>query len=98
MHFICDVERLDGVLVDDPVLTFSCKDTVPIMMLLVDTPALGTVDVVVAGELAEVCADNLRRGGDTVTCRGVVHNATVMATDVMYDASAGLAVFVTVGS
>ena len=62
MHFICDVERLDGVLVDDPVLTFSCKDTVPIMMLLVDTPALGTVDVVVAGELAEVCADNLRRG------------------------------------
>ncbi len=51
-----------------------------------------------AGELAEVCADNLRRGGDTVSCRGVVHNATVMATDVMYDASAGLAVFVTVGS
>ena len=83
MEFFCDVNSLDGVLVDDPVLTFSAKDDMPIALLLVDTPALGPVAVVTAGKLAQACADHLERR-DNVTCSGVLHNTTVMATDVTY--------------
>jgi hypothetical protein len=84
MEFFCDVTSLDGVLVDDPVLSFSAKDDVPIAMLLVDTPALGTVTVVVAGKLAEDCTDHLERR-DSITCSGVLHNTTVIATEVIDD-------------
>jgi hypothetical protein len=39
MEFFCDLSSLDGVLVDDLVLSFSAKDDVPIAMALADTPA-----------------------------------------------------------
>jgi hypothetical protein len=79
MEFFCDVSSLDGVLVDDLVLSFSAKDDVPIAMALVDTPALGALTVVTAGKLAQDCADRLERG-DSVTCSGVLHNTTEQRT------------------
>lgn len=88
MEFFCEVSSLDGVLVDDPVLSFSATDDVPIAMLLVDTPALGTVAVVIAGKLAQDCADRLERR-DSITCTGVLHNTTVTATEVIYDRQHG---------
>jgi hypothetical protein len=84
MEFFCDACSLDGVLVDDLVLSFSAKDDVPIAMALVDTPALGTVTVVMAGKLALERADRLERG-DSVTCSGVLHDTTVMAIEVIDD-------------
>jgi hypothetical protein len=83
MEFFCDVSRLDGVLIDDPVVTAAIDDE-PIAMLLVDTPALGTLTVVVAGTLARDCADRLERR-DHLICTGVLHHTTLMATELIHD-------------
>ena len=69
MEFFCDISSLDGVLVDDLVLSFPAKDDAPIAMALADTPALGTVTVVMVGKLAHESAGRLERG-DSAACRG----------------------------